>query len=68
MIREIKGINILNGPRGEPPVNFQALQKLISALSNLAVEHPEVQEIDLNPVMATPEGASVVDARMMVEN
>ncbi len=66
MMQEIKGIKILQGMRGQSPVNFDALADIIVALSRLALAHPEIKEIDLNPVMATSEGATLVDVRMMV--
>jgi len=65
MMREIKGFPVLNGMRGEKSVNFEALAELIVGISNVALAHPEIKEIDLNPVMVTPEKAVVVDARMM---
>lgn len=66
MMQEIKGISILNGMRSEKPVNFKALADIITNLSKLAVEHPEIKEIDLNPVMITNTKAEIVDARVMV--
>ncbi len=66
MMREIKGVSILNGMRGEKPVDFNALADIIANLSRLATEHPEIKEIDLNPVMVTNTEAVVVDARVMI--
>ncbi|HEY4524417.1 MAG TPA: acetate--CoA ligase family protein [Candidatus Paceibacterota bacterium] len=66
MIQEIKGVKILTGHRGEKSVDLEALAEVIVKISNLAVDHPEIQEMDLNPVMATPEGAMVIDVRIMV--
>ena len=66
MAREIKGIKILEGMRGQPSVNFDLLANIIVNLSRLAVEHPEIKEIDLNPVMATDTSAIIVDARVMI--
>lgn len=66
MMREIKGVKILEGLRGEPPVNFDLLADIIVNLSRLSVEHPEIKEIDLNPVMVTDTSATIVDARVMV--
>ncbi len=67
MMDEIKGAPLLRGTRGQKSVDAHALAKLIIALSHLALEHPEVQGIDLNPVMASDKGAVVVDARVVVE-
>ena len=66
MMHEIKGIKILQGLRGQPPVNFDLLADIIVNLSHLATEHPEIKEIDLNPVMATENSATIVDARVMI--
>jgi acyl-CoA synthetase (NDP forming) len=66
MMQEIRGANILNGLRGEEPIAFDKLADLIVSISNLAMSHPEIMEIDLNPVMVSASNAEVVDARMMV--
>lgn len=66
MMQEIKGTKILQGMRGEKPVNFEALSSIIVNLSRLAVDHPEIEEVDLNPVIATESVATIVDARVMV--
>ena len=65
MIGEIKGIDILRGLRGEKGVDLGALADLLVKISKLSMAHPEVREIDLNPVMATEDGAVVVDARII---
>jgi len=66
MMREIKGIKILQGMRGEPSVSFDLLADILVNISNLALAHPEIKEIDLNPVMATDNSAIIVDARVMI--
>ena len=66
MMQEIKGIKILQGMRGEPPINFDLLAEILVNLSRLAVDHPEIKEIDLNPVLATNTSATIVDARVMI--
>lgn len=66
MMQEIKGIKILQGMRGAPPVNFDLLADIIVNLSRLALQHPEIKEVDLNPVMVTDTSATIVDARVMV--
>lgn len=65
-IREIKGLPLLTGTRGREPVALEMLAATIAALSRLALEHPEIEEADLNPVLASPSGATIVDARLMV--
>ncbi len=66
MIQEIKGAKILAGLRGEKSVDLETLADLITKVSKLAINHPEIKEIDLNPVMITLETATVVDVRIMV--
>jgi len=68
MMQEIRGANILNGLRGEEPVAFDKLAELIVSISDLAMSHPDIMEIDLNPVMVRSDGVDVVDARVMVSN
>jgi len=66
MISEIRGIKILTGLRGESSVDLEKLAEIIVKLSKLAVAHPEILEIDLNPVMASSDSATIVDARAMI--
>ena len=55
------------GYRGSPPVDVEALEEVVLRLGALVEAHPEVVEVDLNPVIVSADGASVVDARMRVE-
>lgn len=64
-VRSIKAAKLLQGARGTAPVDEDALVAVIVALSRLALEHPEIEEIDLNPVMADEHGVTIVDARFM---
>jgi acyl-CoA synthetase (NDP forming) len=66
MIREIRGFPTLQGLRGAPPVDLVALEDILLKLSALAEAHPEVREVDLNPVFAYPTGALAVDARILL--
>jgi succinyl-CoA synthetase beta subunit len=54
------------GFRGKPPLDTGALTRLLHALSQLAVALPEVAELDLNPIVARPDGCVAVDARVRV--
>jgi acetate---CoA ligase (ADP-forming) len=65
MMQEIKGASILNGMRGERPIDFDVLADIIVNISRLSIEHSEIKEIDLNPVMVTNMAAVIVDARGM---
>jgi len=66
MVREIKGFPVLEGIRGQPPADLAALEKLILQVSEFVEAHPEIDELDLNPVFAYPDGALAVDARVVV--
>ncbi len=66
MINEIKGRPILDGVRGQPPSDIEALKNTIVKVAEFVEKHPEVQELDLNPVFAYPDGAIAVDARIVV--
>jgi acyl-CoA synthetase (NDP forming) len=66
MIGEIRGSAILGGLRGKPPVDRTALADIIHKLSVLVTEHPEILEVDLNPVIAGERGAVAADARIIL--
>lgn len=68
MIRQLRGFPVLEGTRGRPGVDVAALERLILAVSRFAQEHPEVAELDLNPVIAHGTGVVAVDARVIVED
>ena len=66
MLGQIASTKILDGVRGNPPVNKEAIVDLIMAVGLLARAHPEIAEIDLNPVIVREDGLDVVDARMIL--
>lgn len=66
MIAETVVAKILAGARGQAGANIEALVDVICKVSQISVAHPEIQEIDLNPVFAGPGGASLVDARFIL--
>lgn len=66
MLSEIKAAKILNGVRGQPPVDKKALVDLLIKTSNFIANNPEIEELDLNPVFANEKGVSVVDARIIL--
>ena len=68
MIQSLRGYRILEGVRGERGVDIARLAEVIERVSQLVGDHPEIQEMDINPFLAFPEGqASVaVDARFRV--
>ncbi len=66
MIREIKGYPVLEGYRGQEPVDVANLEELILKVSDFIEQHPDVEELDLNPVFAYSDGAVAVDARVIL--
>jgi acetyl coenzyme A synthetase (ADP forming)-like protein len=66
MIRSLAIFPMLTGFRGQPPVDLDSLAALVLRVGALADKHREILELDLNPVIATAEGALAVDARIRV--
>jgi acyl-CoA synthetase (NDP forming)/GNAT superfamily N-acetyltransferase len=66
LIGSIRSAPLLRGYRGQPAADLGALRELLLRVSRLADDLPEVTELDLNPVIARPDGAFVVDARVKV--
>ena len=64
MWRSLRGAPLLTGYRGTPPADTAALEDLLLRLGRLAEELPEVAELDLNPVLAGPDGVMAVDAKL----
>ena len=65
MITEIRGYEILKGARGNPPRDIQAIKEVLMKVSQLTMENPEINEIDLNPIFVFEKGLQIVDARMI---
>ena len=66
MVREIQGFPVLEGFRGTPAANLDAIESMLLQLSEFAEANPDVAELDLNPVFARPDGAVAVDARILL--
>ncbi len=67
MLEEIKGYPILKGYRGQEAANITALEDMLLKLSHFVEQHPEIKELDLNPIFARSDGAVAVDARIILE-
>lgn len=67
MIAEVKAYPLLQGYRGRPPADVNAIVHILISTSKLIMEHPEIKELDLNPVMVYQKGAKTVDARIILE-
>jgi acetyltransferase len=66
MLSEVRSAPLLNGVRGQPPVDHDALVDLLLAVSEVVEAYPEIRETDLNPVIAREKGLTVVDARIIL--
>ncbi len=67
MLDELRMAPVLRGVRGEPPVDRAALAEVIVRFARLGVNVPELAEIELNPLMASPAGAIAVNARARLD-
>lgn len=67
MIKEIKGYPLLAGYRGQEPANIPLLEQAILKLSAFVDKHPEIKELDLNPIFAYKDGLAAADARIVLE-
>lgn len=68
MIREIRGYRILEGFRGEERSDVEKIEECLKRLSQLAIDFPEIEELDINPLIVLNQGmgALVVDARILL--
>jgi len=69
MISSIKGYKLLQGFRGRPKADIEILEKSMVSLSDMAVNHPEISEMDINPLLVHEEkkGATVADCRIILK-
>ena len=67
LIYKLKGYKILEGIRGNEPVNIDKFAELVARISALVMAAPEIAEMDLNPLLATSKAIVAVDARIRVE-
>jgi acyl-CoA synthetase (NDP forming) len=66
MIEETRGAKVLEGVRGGKPADVAALRQLLVRVSDLVAKHPEIEEMDSNPVIVHEKGLTVVDARVVL--
>jgi acetyl coenzyme A synthetase (ADP forming)-like protein len=67
MLDGIQAAEVLRGVRGADPVDRDALARIVVAVSNMVADFPEIQEVDLNPIFATKDGAIAVDVLISVD-
>jgi acetyl coenzyme A synthetase (ADP forming)-like protein len=68
MIREVKLSSLLEGIRGQPARDRDAIAEVLLRMSQLAVRHPHVAEMDINPLLAMENGVFAVDARIQLSS
>jgi acyl-CoA synthetase (NDP forming) len=66
MIRDIRGFPVLEGFRGQDPADLAALENMLLSLSAFVEGHPDIRELDLNPIFAYKDGSLAVDARIVL--
>lgn len=67
LVRSIDAASMLDGPRGDDPVDVDALADALVRLSRLATEHP-IRELEINPLVATPDGVLALDVHGRLED
>jgi acetyl coenzyme A synthetase (ADP forming)-like protein len=67
MLRSLRTFPLLDGYRGAPGCDLGAIEDVLLRLSALVDAHPEIAELDFNPLIARPDGAEILDARIRVQ-
>jgi acetyltransferase len=67
MLKKLRGYKILEGVRGQDPVNIDLYAEQIARVSALVMAAPEIAEMDLNPLLGNPKAVVAVDARIRLE-
>jgi acetyltransferase len=69
MIRSIKGYKLFTGFRGRPEADVEILERLVVSLSDMVMAHPEISEMDINPLLLHEKGkgATVADCRIILK-
>jgi acetyltransferase len=61
-----RGATLLGPVRGSPPADRAAVEDVLVRVAKLVSDHPEIAELDVNPLMAMPSGALAADARVLL--
>ncbi len=67
MIHEIKAFQLLDGFRGAPKADLKALKSLLKTVSEISMDHLDIDQMDLNPVFIYKDGLKIVDARIILK-
>ncbi len=65
LIRTLRAFPLLAGARGQAPVDCMKVAEIATRLGDLMLAHPEIAEVEINPLRATAEGATALDARIV---
>ena len=66
MLSELRGSAILDGLRGLPPANREAVLEVLVRVARLGADFPDIEELDINPIVVSASGAIAVDARVLL--
>ena len=69
MVRQIKGYRLFQGFRGRPQADVETIEKSLVSLSKMATNHPEIMELDINPLLVHErgQGATAADCRIILK-
>jgi len=69
MFEETKGSRIMSGFRGQPPADLEPMKTCLSRVSRMLIEHPEVQNLDINPMLIFDKGQGclAVDVKIQID-
>jgi acetyltransferase len=68
MLESLRSWPLLNGYRGRPPANVTLLIEMLMRLSYLVADYPEIKELDVNPLLVTPDDVIALDARIILDH
>ncbi|MFI0766517.1 acetate--CoA ligase family protein [Streptomyces sp. NPDC021218] len=66
LLGRLRSAALLHGVRGRPAVDLDALARTIAVITEVAAAHPEIAELEVNPLLATPRGCHGLDARIVL--
>jgi len=67
IIEQTKAFQLLKGFRGLPPVNMNKVEEVMIKFSQLIIDHPEIKEFDINPLVVDKDELIAVDARIIID-
>ncbi len=68
MLESLRCWPLLNGYRGRPPVDVDGLVEVLIRMSLLVAQTPNIKELDINPLLVTPDGVTALDARIITDD